>query len=169
MPENKEQTKINETPVTPSAPSYPVTGRLSHSETPGEILVEINGSDPQPARILSNLDRKELTKKENTGREVLIVFQNGDLGKPIITGMIESVIDDIVAMEFEPEPEKREPVNTVVDGKKITLEAENEIVLKCGKGSITIQKDGKIVVKGTNLLSRSSGVNRIKGGSVGIN
>ncbi len=72
-------------------------------------------------------------------------------------------------MEFEPQPEKNEPVNTVVDGKKITLEAENKIVLKCGKGSITIQKDGKIVVKGTNLLSRSSGINRIKGGSVGIN
>ena len=169
MNEIIEKTDSQETQTASKAPGYPVIGRLSQSDNPGVILVEINGSAPQPARIISNLDRKELTRPESIGRDVLIIFENGDPEKPIITGMIESVIDEIVAMEFEPQPEKSEPVNTVVDGKKITLEAENEIILKCGKGSITIHKDGKIIVKGTNLLSRSSGVNRIKGGSVGIN
>ena len=46
---------------------------------------------------------------------------------------------------------------------------EKEIVLECGEGSITIRKDGKIVIKGTHLLSRAAGVNRIKGGQVNIN
>ena len=169
MHETLEQTESQEPTTTAHKTAYPVTGRLSQSDNPGVILVEINGSAPQPARILSNLDRRELTRSESIGREVLIIFENGDPEKPIITGIIESVIDEIVAMEFEPEPKKSEPINTIVDGKKITLEAENEIILKCGKGSITIHKDGKIIVKGTNLLSRSSGVNRIKGGSVGIN
>jgi hypothetical protein len=49
------------------------------------------------------------------------------------------------------------------------LEAQEEIVLKCGEGSITLRKDGKIIIKGTHLLSRASGPNRIKGGSVQIN
>lgn len=149
--------------------AQPLTGRIAPSENSGVILVEVNDADTKPARILSTLDRKELLKKENTGREVLLIFEGGNPDKPIIIGMLESVIDDIVAMQIEPEPEKPESVNTVVDGRRITLEAENEIVLKCGKGSITINKDGKIIVKGTNLMSRSSGMNRIKGGSVGIN
>lgn len=57
----------------------------------------------------------------------------------------------------------------MVDGKRVVIEAQEEIELKCGQGSITIRKDGKIVVKGTNLLSRSSGPNRIKGGSINLN
>jgi hypothetical protein len=56
-----------------------------------------------------------------------------------------------------------------VNGKTVAIEAEDEIQLKCGKGTICINKHGKIVVRGTNVLSRSSGTNRIKGASVSIN
>ena len=47
--------------------------------------------------------------------------------------------------------------------------AESEIVLRCGEASITLTRAGKVLIRGTYLLSRSSGVNRIKGGSVQIN
>ena len=46
------------------------------------------------------------------------------------------------------------------------LTADKEIELRCGKASITLTKAGKILLRGEYLLSRSSGVNRIKGGSV---
>ena len=49
------------------------------------------------------------------------------------------------------------------------LTAEHEIVLRCGKASLTLTRAGKVLIRGTYLLSRSSGVNRIKGGSVQIN
>jgi hypothetical protein len=42
-------------------------------------------------------------------------------------------------------------------------------VLKCGNASITLTKAGKILVEGTYVSNRSSGVMRIKGGSVQIN
>jgi hypothetical protein len=54
-------------------------------------------------------------------------------------------------------------------GREVVLTAENEIVLRCGEASITLTRAGKILLRGSYLLSRSSGVNRIKGGSVQIN
>jgi hypothetical protein len=55
------------------------------------------------------------------------------------------------------------------DGERVVVSAEREIVFQCGEASITLTKAGKILLRGTYLLSRSSGVNRIKGGSVQIN
>jgi len=56
-----------------------------------------------------------------------------------------------------------------VDGRKLTLTGEEEVTLKCGKASITLTSAGKVLIKGEYVLSRSSGVNRIKGGAVQIN
>lgn len=58
---------------------------------------------------------------------------------------------------------------TLVDGKKVVIEAKDEIVLKCGDASITLTKAGKIMIRGKYLLNRSTGVNRILGGSVQVN
>jgi hypothetical protein len=53
--------------------------------------------------------------------------------------------------------------------ERLELTAEKEIVLRVGDASITLTRAGKIILRGTYVLSRSSGVNRIKGGSVQIN
>ena len=60
-------------------------------------------------------------------------------------------------------------VETKVDSETLTLTANREIVIRCGEASITLTRAGKILLRGKYLLSRSSGVNRIKGGSVQIN
>ena len=49
------------------------------------------------------------------------------------------------------------------------IEGKEEIELKCGESSIVLTKAGKILIRGKYLLSRSSGVNRIMGGSVQVN
>jgi hypothetical protein len=56
-----------------------------------------------------------------------------------------------------------------IDGERLELKSEREIVLRCGKASITLTRDGKILIRGTYLLNRSVGTNRIQGGSVQIN
>jgi hypothetical protein len=53
--------------------------------------------------------------------------------------------------------------------EELLLEAEQSLTLKCGDGSITIRADGKILIKGKDLVSHAQRVNRIKGGSVAIN
>jgi hypothetical protein len=52
---------------------------------------------------------------------------------------------------------------------EIVIEASQTLVLRVGDGSITIRKDGKILIKGKDLVSHAQRVNRIKGGSVAIN
>ena len=55
------------------------------------------------------------------------------------------------------------------DGQRITVSAREQLVLRCGEASITLTKAGKVLIEGTYVSSRSSGVNRIKGGSVQLN
>ena len=149
---------------------FPLVGRLAVPGDSGEIMVEFNGGGPKVARLLAGLHGVELRKKESNGREVLLVFEEGDPDRPIVVGLIGSFLEDIVSMEIkQPDSQELEPKEALLDGKRVTIEAQKEIVLKCGKGSITIRKDGKIIIKGTNLLSRSSGPQRIKGSSVNIN
>lgn len=98
------------------------------------------------------------------GQQVALLFESGDLGKPVIIGKIQS----LAPKGGEP---KKIPatVETTLDGETLTLSADREIVLRCGKASITLTKAGKIIVRGAYLLNRSSGVNKIKGASVQIN
>jgi hypothetical protein len=154
-------------------PSYqglwaPRIGRLAASNQPGQILVECDGFGTKAARLVSGVSRSELTKPENRGREVLVVFEEGDPDRLIIVGLMEDTLESLVSMELHDE-DAGCLKDAQIDGKRVTIEAEEEIVLKCGSGSITLRKDGKIVIKGMHLLSRSSGPNRIKGGSVQIN
>jgi hypothetical protein len=148
---------------------YPVTAIIAASDNPGIIMVSCNGNPPVPARLISGIDRQELAKKENAGREVLVVFNGGNPELPIITGIMENVLEDLVSMEIVSDPIEKAPVKTVVDKKQILIEAENEIVLQCGLGSIILRKDGKIVIKGTRIMSRASGTNKVKGSSVSLN
>ena len=53
--------------------------------------------------------------------------------------------------------------------EELVLEAQKNLTLKCGEGSITIREDGKILIKGKDLVSHAQRMNRIKGGSVSIN
>jgi len=145
----------------------PRIGRLASPGPAGEILVEYDGRT-RVARSVSGVSRSELIKPENRGRDVLLLFEVGDPNRPIIIGLMEDPLERLVSMEI-PQTTAKKMNDVVVDGKRVTLEAEEEVVLKCGPGSITLRKDGKIIIKGTHLLSRSSGPNRIKGGSVNIN
>ena len=55
----------------------------------------------------------------------------------------------------------------VVD--ELVLEAKKMLTLRVGDGSITLREDGKILIKGKDLVSHARRANRIKGGSVSIN
>ena len=99
---------------------------------------------------------------EQIGKEVALLFEGGDPRRPILIGPIQ-----------HPAKQSKETTDELstaeIDGERIVLAAKQEIVLKCGKASITLTKAGKVLIRGAYLLNRSSGVNRIKGGSVQIN
>jgi len=52
---------------------------------------------------------------------------------------------------------------------ELVIEAKHSLTLRVGAGSVTIREDGKILIKGKDLVSHAQRLNRIKGGAVQIN
>jgi hypothetical protein len=111
------------------------------------------------------LDEATVRRAVAQDREVLLVFEAERSDKPIIVGLMQPHEAGEEAREHTGASE----LEALVDGKKIALQAEDEIVLRCGEASITLTKEGRIVVRGAYVETRSKGVNRIKGGVVRIN
>jgi hypothetical protein len=65
--------------------------------------------------------------------------------------------------------ERPAQVEVQADGERLLLDARTQLVLRCGKASITLTREGKVLIQGSYISSRSSGVNRVKGGSVQLN
>jgi len=126
-----------------------------------------NPFGPLAARI-TNSAKSQMGNGNGIGREVLLAFQNNDPGQPIIIDTMYSLLDEIAEVTVA-EPEAAMPDEVTIDGKRITFDAQEEIELKCGKASIVLTSAGKVIIKGAYLLSQSSGENRIRGASVGIN
>jgi hypothetical protein len=81
-------------------------------------------------------------------------------------GELESLLQAPVSHTAAPEPQV---VEADVDGRRVRIVAREEIVLECGEASITLHRNGRIVIKGTYVETSSEGTNRIKGGQVRIN
>lgn len=156
------------------SPGEIILGTLTGIDTQGRPLVDypVNPAG-QPLAAVSTLG----IAKQYIGRQVALLFANGDPASPVIMGLIHSPLDALlesyeVALPQD-EVQAVAPVAQVedvtIDGKRIVLEGQEEIVLKCGEASITLTKAGKILIRGQYLLNRASGVNRIMGGSVQVN
>jgi hypothetical protein len=145
--------------------SGPVIGRLARISEAGVPQVDFSGNpaqSPISARTVISLSDREV------GRSVVLIFECGETMKPIIAGLLQPdcalVGDTVLHCESFPQV-----IEVEADGEKVSLIAQKEIVLRCGKASITLTSAGKILICGEYVLSRSSGVNRIRGGSVQIN
>jgi hypothetical protein len=145
-------------------------GKIVKIDEQGQVFVDFpdNANGAISARFTGSLKLQKLRDAASAGREVLLVFENNDPKLPIIIDTMHSLFDEVSessGIAFEAE----KPEDVLIDGKRVVLDAKEEIVLRCGKASITLTRAGKIIIRGTYLLNRSSGVNRIKGGSVQIN
>lgn len=131
-----------------------VIGTLRGFDAGGSPCVDFpgNASGELPARSTVALS------PDDRGREVAIMFEAGDPRKPLVLGLIHHPVPVTL-----PAPE------ATADGERLVFTAEKEIEFRCGKASIILTKAGKVLIRGEYLLSRSAGVNRIKGGSVQIN
>ena len=99
---------------------------------------------------------------EHIGQEVVLVFEDGDPRRPLVAGRVR------IPAPW-PQPDRPLQVEVDADGQRLTLTAREQLVLRCGKASVTLTAAGKILIEGAYVSNRSSGVMRIKGGSVQIN
>lgn len=99
---------------------------------------------------------------QHVGAAVLLMFERGDASRPVVIGLLRGAAG-------WPAPDKLAQVDVDADGQRMVVSAKEQLVLRCGKASITLTKAGKVLIEGSYVLSRSTGVNRIKGGSVQLN
>lgn len=55
------------------------------------------------------------------------------------------------------------------DGTRQVIAARESLTLRCGKASITLEASGRVTIRGTDVLSRAEGANRVQGASVQLN
>jgi hypothetical protein len=120
------------------------------------VMVSIEDAHAIPARSIVDL------YGAHVGRQVVLHFEGGDRSKPIVMGVLRN--DDAGLL---PPPAAQVQVET--DGERVIVVAKDQLVLRCGGASITLTKEGKVLIEGAYVSSHASGVNRIRGGSVHIN
>lgn len=154
--ESDEASSINN--IQPTQLDGVVIGVLMSFTEAGMPLVAFPGN-PSETGIAAH--STTIFNSDDIGCQVALLFEAGDPQRPIVIGRIQHP-QNIV------QPKQK---NTIadLDGERLEFNAEKEIVLRCGKASLTLTKAGKIILRGAYVLSRSSGVNKIKGGSVHIN
>lgn len=145
-------------------------GKIVEVNESGQVFVDFPGNTQGPvaARFTNSINLKMLSHAGSADQDVLLVFENNDPELPIIINTLYSLVDEIIESPTIALDTER-PKDVMVDGKRVTFHAKEEIVLRCGKASIILRSDGKVVIKGAYLLSRSRGINKIRGGAVHIN
>jgi hypothetical protein len=137
-------------------------GKIASIKQTGQIFVDYRDNSFGPLRARSIID----IVSEHVNKKVLLAFEGNDPKLPIIIGLIrDNAVDNVKKIKAM----KDDVEDIHVDGKKMTFSAEKEIELRCGKSSLIMKKDGRIVIKGIQLVSRASNVNKIKGAAVRIN
>jgi hypothetical protein len=152
----------------PHAPLDPRVGSIVGITDEGEVLVDFPGNPGGPCVARSTVDLPADIGTKLHAASVLLIFERGDASLPIILGLVRDARISVPFVgEFQASGKRRRDIR--VDGESLVFDGRREILLRCGKASITLRADGTVVVRGTDVLSRSSGTNRIKGAAVRIN
>ncbi|RWE57129.1 DUF6484 domain-containing protein [Mesorhizobium sp.] len=116
-------------------------------------LVVFSGNESETAVRARSLAEMS---SDMIGSEVALLFEGGDVGRPLIVGRIV-------------EPSRMPQAQVIRDGKEVRIVGEERVELRCGKATIILEKDGHITIRGTYVTSHASAANRIRGGSVNLN
>jgi len=100
----------------------------------------------------------------------VLQFEDGDPRRPVLMGLLQAttatpMLDALLA---SPAPPRGRPPARV-EGKRVVLEGEDEIVLRCGESTIILRRNGAVLVRGAQVESRSSGRYAIRGRKVALN
>jgi Domain of unknown function (DUF6484) len=144
-----------------------VVGRVVGWDRKLGLLVDFpaNPDGAVAARTTLRLELGEWVEAINRKREALLVFDRDDRREPILVGFLE----DLPGHDRQPQRAGKLELEARVDGRRVVLRGEEEIVLRCGAASITLCKDGRLIVRGTEVISHARGRNRITGGVIHIN
>ena len=156
---------------------------MSERQSDRSVLSTILDTNSLRESHRAALMRADITSISESG--VIEVAPVDENVQPFACDVLESAIDkstklgvgDIVLVLSPESPQSRgcilgricayrPPQNTP---KRLVIEAEEELTLKCGDCSVDLRKDGKLMIRGKDVLTRAKRTQRIKGGTVAIN
>lgn len=145
-------------------------GKIVNVDEQGIVYIDFKGSPKGPiaAKLSGTMQDRIESRGWSAFSQVLMVFEEADPNRPVIVDVVVAAVNS-VASEEEIALQVDEDREATIDGETVTFSAQERIVFRCGKASITLTKAGKVILRGTYMLNRSSGVNRIKGSSVHLN
>ena len=114
-----------------------------------------SGSNTEIARAVVAL------RPSDIGRQIAMMFDNADSRCPIVIGLLPPIgraTDTGLPL-----------IDIKVNGERLVVAAGQQLELRCGAASITLERDGKISIRGTQIVSHAEGINRIRGGAVHLN
>lgn len=152
----------------------PRVGWLVSLAGPGQVRVDFPGNPAGPAlaRVAAALDAPALEAAVQQRQGAVLLFEDGDPTRPLVlallapTGQATPLLDALLTPAGAPEERPRE---ARVDGRRVVIEGQDEVVLRCGKASITLTHDGKVELRGVQVVSDAEERQRIRGRTVQIN
>jgi hypothetical protein len=135
----------------------PVRGTLDGITAEGFILVRWREGEARAAMLALAASHRALLDAVEQHAPVLLDFLDGDPEQPVILGLLRDRLD----------VDARDPA--VVTEARIELSASRQLLLRCGESAVELHDDGRVVIRGTDVQSISSGSNKLTGASVDIN
>ena len=121
-------------------------GRLAGFDAGGAPLVSVSGLPPAPSDSLVALTEAD------RDCDLVVSPHSVHEGRPLVLGRLAS-------------REVRAGAGTIAS----ITETGDKVTIRCGAARITLHADGRITLRGREILSRASGANRVQGGSVDLN
>lgn len=156
-------------------PAQPCLARIVAIDADGHPRVAFAGlvGPPPVARVLGTVPPEQLEAARREARPILLGFLDGRADAPVIMSLAS--LADLPQAQPQTEPEIEDlqvEVDGVADvdvGDRQVIEAEHELVLRCGSAAITLRSDGTVRITGRDITSWARRRHRIRGGSVAIN
>src|SRR5947207_1076116 len=132
------------------------------------------------ASIISGAAIRQCTVTRIEGPDVLVAAADGEelVCEVLSTGALASLLlapkDTVLVWQQDSRAGRgvilgRVGLSHAEIPEEVVLEATESLILRVGDSSIRIRADGKVLIKGKDLVSHAQNVNRIKGGAVAIN
>jgi hypothetical protein len=134
-----------------------IEGRLVAVDEEGHALFHDGGEAQVPLRLPRHVDRRWLEAAVRLAPVPAIALHPEELKAPLLWCVFSAPEHAALDERFQ------------VHAKTIDLEARESIRIRTGRSIVTVNAAGDIQVRGRNLTTRASNVNRIRGGAVRIN
>jgi hypothetical protein len=152
------QLKLVQQTVAPSNTVGTIHSMTSKNQV---LIISEHHQTPTPA-----ISTQYFAEPENLiGEKVLLSFIDNDIEQPVIVGLVAQSVKNEVLMHNHSAEQKSLSLSV----ENFNLTATKDIVLTVGRSQVSLDRFGKVVIKGKDVTSRASSKNKVKGGNISLN